>query len=56
LVVVLTGVFDPPPERLTVPWAYLSGVGALALTCLAVAGVAAIRAARRPMVEVIREL
>ncbi|MDT5026278.1 MAG: putative transport system permease protein [Micromonosporaceae bacterium] len=56
LVAVLTGVFDPPPDRLTVPWAYLSAVGALALACLALAGVATIRAARRRVVEVIREL
>jgi len=53
---VLTGVFDPPPDRLTVPWPYLSWVGVLALACLAVAGIATIRTARRPVVEVIREL
>jgi putative ABC transport system permease protein len=56
LVAVLTGVFDPPPDRLTVPWPYLSWVGVLALACLAVAGIATIRTARRPVVEVIREL
>ncbi|MGI8512835.1 MAG: FtsX-like permease family protein [Solirubrobacteraceae bacterium] len=31
LVKVLTGVFDPPPDYLSVPWGYLGGV--LVLTC-----------------------
>jgi putative ABC transport system permease protein len=26
LVKVLTGVFDPPPDVLTVPWGYLAGL------------------------------
>jgi putative ABC transport system permease protein len=26
LVKMLTGVFDPPPERLDIPWFYLSGL------------------------------
>jgi putative ABC transport system permease protein len=30
LVAVLTGVFDPPPAALTVPWGYLAGLGVLA--------------------------
>ncbi|MBG6136219.1 hypothetical protein [Longispora fulva] len=25
LVTVLTGVFDPPPDQLSVPWPYLAG-------------------------------
>jgi putative ABC transport system permease protein len=31
LVKVLTGVFDPPPETLTIPWAYLGALAALAV-------------------------
>jgi putative ABC transport system permease protein len=31
LVKVLTGVFDPPPSVLAVPWPYLSGLAALAV-------------------------
>jgi putative ABC transport system permease protein len=31
LVKVLTGVFDPPPETLAVPWSYLGVLGALAI-------------------------
>jgi putative ABC transport system permease protein len=56
LVKVLSGVFDPPPEHLSVPWAYLALVAALAAAGLAVAGLGAIRAARRPPLTVLREL
>lgn len=39
LVKLLTGVFDPPPEALTIPWGYLTGLvaAAAASTALAVA-------------------
>ena len=38
LIKVLGGVFDPPPEGLTVPWIYLSslGISAAALTAVGV--------------------
>jgi putative ABC transport system permease protein len=29
---ILTGVFDPPPEHLFVPWAYLAVLGSVTLT------------------------
>lgn len=56
LVAVLSGVFDPPPAGLAVPWAYIAGVlaasaGALALTCTVAAS-----GSRRPAVEELREL
>ncbi|MDP9219695.1 MAG: ABC transporter permease, partial [Actinomycetota bacterium] len=55
LVRVLTGVFDPPPDALSVPWAYLA-VTALA-TIGAMGGAVAIASAtgRRPAVERLRE-
>ena len=56
LVKVLTGVFDPPPAHLSVPWAYLGVVSALAVAGLAAAGGTAIRAARRPPLTVLRDL
>jgi putative ABC transport system permease protein len=56
LVKVLTGVFDPPPPHLSVPWAYLGAVAALAAAGLAAAALAAIRAARRPPLTILREL
>jgi putative ABC transport system permease protein len=56
LVVLLTGVFDPPPERLAVPADYLVLllVTATATTVLAVLG--ALAAARRPLVDALRDL
>ncbi len=56
LVKVLTGVFDPPPEHLAVPWAYLGIVAGIAVLGLVLAGLATIRAARRPPLTVLREL
>jgi putative ABC transport system permease protein len=53
---VLTGVFDPPPAHLSVPWAYLGVVAALAVAGLALAALATIRAARRPPLTVLRDL
>jgi len=56
LVKVLTGVFDPPPSALAVPWLYLGAVAAVAIAAVAAAGYAAIRNARRPPVTVLRDL
>jgi putative ABC transport system permease protein len=56
LVKVLTGVFDPPPDSLAIPWPYLTvlAVAAVASTCLAV--LSARTSARRPIVEELRNL
>ena len=56
LVKVLTGVFDPPPSALSVPWPYLTAVAACTVVALALASAAAVRAARRPAIAVLREL
>ncbi len=56
LVKVLTGVFDPPPAALNVPWAYLGTVFAVAVAATVVAGSSAIRATRRPALELLRDL
>ena len=56
LVRVLTGVFDPPPDALAVPWAYLLAVGALVVGTLAAAGALALHALRRPPIEELRDL
>ncbi|MHB8465260.1 MAG: ABC transporter permease [Acidimicrobiales bacterium] len=56
LVKILTGVFDPPPAALSVPWGYLGVVAVLAAAAAAAAGELTVRAARRPVVETIRDL
>jgi putative ABC transport system permease protein len=56
LVKVLTGVFDPPPSVLAVPWAYLTAVGLITVTALALVSAVAVRMARRPAISVLREL
>ncbi|HEX8008173.1 MAG TPA: FtsX-like permease family protein, partial [Trebonia sp.] len=56
LVKVLSGVFDPPPTHLSVPWAYIAVVAGLAILGLVIAALAAIRSARRPPLTVLREL
>lgn len=56
LVKVLTGVFDPPPAALAIPWGYLAAVGAVAVGAVTLTTIAVIRAATRPAVSVLREL
>ncbi|MFI7114520.1 FtsX-like permease family protein [Nonomuraea sp. NPDC050227] len=56
LVAVLSGVFDPPPDALAVPWAYLAVLAVLGVVALLVAGAATVRAARRPPMTVLRDL
>jgi putative ABC transport system permease protein len=56
LVKVLTGVFDPPPTRLTVPWAYLGAAAAVAVVVTVLAAGRAVVMARRPPLEVLRDL
>jgi putative ABC transport system permease protein len=53
---ILTGVFDPPPEQLSIPWSYLVALGAAVVTAVAAAGVGMLRATRRPAVEIVRDL
>jgi putative ABC transport system permease protein len=56
LVKVLTGVFDPPPDYLSVPWGYLVTVVALVLVAVLAAGALTLRALRRPAIEELRDL
>ena len=53
---VLTGVFDPPPAGLSVPWSYLATVAAVAVAAVVVAGVVTLRRARLGPLTVLREL
>ncbi|UTI66271.1 ABC transporter permease [Paraconexibacter antarcticus] len=56
LIKVLTGVFDPPPDYLSIPWGYLSTVLGLTVAAAAAAGIVTLRALRRPAVEELRDL
>jgi putative ABC transport system permease protein len=56
LVAVLTGVFDPPPSALAVPWSYLAAVTLIAVAGVALAVLGIVRTAWRAGPEVIREL
>ena len=56
LVKVLTGVFDPPPDSLAVPWGYLAAVGGLAIAAVLAAGGLTLRALSRPAIEELRDL
>ena len=56
LVKVLTGVFDPPPAALAVPWPYLAAVAGAGLAAAAASAAGAIRATRRPAMTLIRDL
>ncbi len=56
LVKVLTGVFDPPPASLTVPWTYLGVVAGVSIGAMIVAAVATIHRAHRSPIAALREL
>jgi putative ABC transport system permease protein len=56
LVKLLTGVFDPPPEFLSVPWAYLAVLTVAALVSTGMAVFGAELASRRSIVEAVRSL
>ncbi|MGH8265587.1 MAG: FtsX-like permease family protein [Steroidobacteraceae bacterium] len=56
LVKLLTGVFDPPPEHLAVPWLYLATVALATITAVLVAGQIMTRVAGRSILETIRRL
>ncbi len=55
LVKLLSGVFDPPPEWLALPWAYLAGVLAVGAGAAAAAVLLAGRLARNPDPAALRQ-
>jgi putative ABC transport system permease protein len=55
LVTVLTGVFDPPPSQLAVPWSYLGTLVAVAVGAIGLAAAGVIRSAARPSIAALRE-
>ena len=55
LVKLLTGVFDPPPEGLTIPWLYLAVLAVAMFVATLAAAVATQITLRRPIVTALRE-
>ncbi len=55
LVKILTGVFDPPPDRLAVPWPYLLAGLAVVLAAVGTAAQLALASLRRPRIEDLRD-
>ena len=54
LIKLLSGVFDPPPEALSMPWLYLASLIVVAGLAVAAAALGAIRSARVAVVEKLR--
>jgi putative ABC transport system permease protein len=55
LVKMLTGVFDPPPESLSVPWLYLALLATAAAVSTAIAVFSAYLLSHRPGMAILRE-
>jgi len=56
IVKILTGVFDPPPGHLFVPWTYLGAVGSCTVVAVLAAGAGTVAATRRPAMQILRDL
>jgi putative ABC transport system permease protein len=56
LVKLLTGIFDPPPEHLSVPWLYLGLVGVTTICAIVAAGQLMTHLRERSVPEAIRRL
>jgi hypothetical protein len=56
LVRVLTGIFDPPPTALSVPWTYLAAIAVVLIVAISAVSGVTIRLARRSPLTVLGEL
>lgn len=56
LIKVLTGVFDPPPDTPSVPWAYLGIVLFVVVVAVTLATALMLRALHHPRIELFRDL
>ena len=56
IVKILTGVFDPPPEHLSVPWGYLGALLMATVLAIVIAGAGMLRNTRTTATTVIRDL
>ncbi|HEY9595738.1 MAG TPA: FtsX-like permease family protein [Spirochaetia bacterium] len=53
---MLTGIFDPPPDALAIPWGYLTSLGMAVILSTVAAVVALQRYSRRQILETLRGL
>ena len=56
LVKILTGVFDPPPDALAIPWTYLTIATTVGVIAVVVAASLAVREAGKPQLSVLRDI
>jgi putative ABC transport system permease protein len=56
LVKILTGVFDPPPDSLAIPWMYLTIATTVGVVAVVVAASLAVREAGKPQLSVLRDV
>ena len=56
LIKLLTHVFDPPPERATVPWAYLALLAVVTIGAISIAARTITRTSQRQILQTIRRL
>ncbi|MEV4509193.1 ABC transporter permease [Dactylosporangium sp. NPDC049525] len=56
LVVMLKGAFDPPPDRLALPWTYLGALGVTTLAAGAVTVVGVLARTRTPRLTLLRDV
>jgi putative ABC transport system permease protein len=56
IVKILTGVFDPPPEHLSVPWGYIVGVVTASLAAAVAAAIATLRTTSQRALGAIKDL
>lgn len=56
IVKILTGVFDPPPSQLSIPWVYFGVFLAATSAAVLAAAAGTLRATRKPAVEMVRDL
>jgi len=56
LIKVLTGVFDPPPSVIAIPWGYLTITVLTVVAALGTAAMVSAQASTRPAVEELRDL
>ncbi|GAA3214443.1 hypothetical protein GCM10010532_040910 [Dactylosporangium siamense] len=56
LIVILKGTFDPPPDRMALPWTYLIVLGAAMVAAVAVTVTGVLAQTRKPRLALLRDV